>query len=180
MVTFENLYYSLIPPGKDSMQTDDDFGYSVLVDSSIVAAGAVTNVQFRTAGGLSGTLSCCRWDNLATMTAESTAAGLLSAANHTYWSISASAAPDAMTSETVTQSSANVTGNIIGLVLTGGGSTVTGLRRSDTDLVGYTEYKSNAGSTAGHTRTPTFTISTDTPGPTTGTRLPPPPIRLTL
>jgi len=41
-------------------QTNDDFGYGVVVDSSIVASGNVTDVQINFAGSQTGTVHCCR------------------------------------------------------------------------------------------------------------------------
>ena len=114
-VTWENTTTN----GTRNIQTGDNFAYAQTVDSSIVDEGKITNVQFNIKAATStGTLSCCRWDNLATMNTAN-AAACLSAANHTYWSIDADAAVDGMTDESVSESSACSTDETIGLVLTG-------------------------------------------------------------
>ena len=172
MVTWQNTSYDTT---RNAM-SNDDFAFAMLVDSTIVNAGLVTNVQINFAGSAgSGTVHCCRWDDLATMNAETSAADLLAAANHTYWSKDATTISAGMTSETVTSSSANVSGNVIGFVLVGSASDTLSTRFNDSVISGYTTYKSNSGGTGSYTRTLTFTIST-AGSATGGTRLPPPPL----
>lgn len=153
-LTWEQLDYDKTR----NAQTDDDFAYGVVVDSSIVASGNVTNVQINFAGSQTGTVHCVRWDDLTAAT-QTNAADMLTAANHTYWSKDASTLSAGMTAESVTQSTANVTGNIIGFVLTGSGTLDLPVRLEGS-LAGYTTYKFNSGSPTDTTDALTFTITT--------------------
>jgi len=177
MATWQNLTTNV----NRNSKTNDDFGFAVLVDASIVDADVVTNVQINFNGSASsGTVHCCRWDNLATMTAENNGADLLTAANHTYWSKDATTLGVGMTNESVTQSTANVADNIIGFVLTGSGDDDLSTRFFNPAIAGYTTYKANSGSTDVYSRTLTFTITTAGGVTGSGTRLPPPPIVMSL
>ena len=132
-VTWENL----TTDAERDIIINDNYAYAQVVDTSIVSAGNITNVQFDLqAGTSSGTLHCCRWDDRATMDTGNGAA-CLAASNHTYWSIAASA-PNGMTSETVSASTPCVTDETIGIVVTGGGVTqVTKLRVTNPRVVGF-------------------------------------------
>jgi len=132
-VTWQNL----TTDAERNIIINDNYAYAQVVDSSIVSAGNVTNVQFDLqAVNSSGTLHCCRWDNRATMDTGNGAA-CLAAANHTYWSLAASA-PNGMTSETVSVSTPCSTDETIGIVVVGGGNgQITKLRVNDPRNVGF-------------------------------------------
>ena len=175
--TSTNQYYDI--------STDDIIMIGMLVDSSIVNSDNVTNVQFRfnAAGGSSGTLNCCRWDDLSTIEDDPTKTGasVLALANHTYWSVDVTTISGAgMYGDGVTTSSTpNVAGNIIGFVMTGSGSDTTQMSMEDPVVSGYTTYATNkdgAGSSPKvASKTATFSITTGGGTPTgNGTLLPPP------
>ena len=173
--TSTNQYYDI--------STNDLFMIGMLVDSSIVDSGNVTDVQFRfnAAGGSSGTLSCCRWDDKATIDAVDPldAANLLSAANHTYWSVDVTTISGAgmYGSGVTTNSSANAAGNIIGFVMTDSGSDTTPMSMEDPVVSGYTTYGTDGGGSDVASKTATFSITTGGGTPSgNGTRLPPPPL----
>tara|TARA_Y100001951_G_scaffold19766_1_gene14864 strand:+ start:93 stop:629 length:537 start_codon:yes stop_codon:yes gene_type:complete len=135
-VTWENLTTGGSKPTRQII-INDNFAYAQTVDSSIVNAGNITNVQFNLlAGNSSGTIHCCRWDDVATMNVSS-GASCLAAANHTYWSIDADS-PSGMTDETVSASTACVADETIGVVVTGGGDNqITLLRVIDPRIAGF-------------------------------------------
>ena len=172
MVTWEQLNYDKTR----NAQTNDDFAYGVVVNSSIVDSGPVTNVQINFADSQTGTVHCVRWDDLAAAS-ETNATDQLNAASHTYWTKDASTLSAGMTNESVTQSTANVTGNIIGFVLTGSGSSNLPVRMEGS-LTGYQTYKFNSGSPTDTSDALTFTITTDTD--TATTFFPPPPAYVRL
>jgi len=156
-VTWENL-----TTNQDrNIIINDNFAYAQVVDSSIVAAGNITNVQFNlNAVDSSGTIHCCRWDDGATMN-TATGAACLAAANHTYWSIDADS-PNGMTDETVSASTPCVTDETIGVVVTGGGNgQITHLRVNNPRNAGFVKMFHSDGATASQDldRTATFTIT---------------------
>ena len=156
-VTWENL----TTDAERDIIINDNYAYAQVVDTSIVSAGNITNVQFDLqAGTSSGTLHCCRWDNGAAMN-TATGAACLAAANHTYWSLAASS-PSGMTSERVSASTPCVTDETIGIVIVGGGNDqVTKLRVNNPRNVGFVKMFHSDGATASQDldRTATFTIT---------------------
>ena len=156
--TWENLTTNVNKPA----DTNDDFFFGVLVDSTIIDSGNVNNVQINFAGAASsGTVSCCRWESTTILDNNTNAPDLLAAADHTYWSKDATAISAGMTDESVSESDANETGNIIGFVITDSGDDQLSTRFYDPAITGYTTYKVNSGGRDTYTRTLTFTITTD-------------------
>ena len=148
-----------------SFETNDDFCFAILVDSSVVDEGDVTTVQWRFAGaGASGTVNCCVWTDLTTMTDAAvggSAAALLAVASHTYWSKAATGLSDAFYGDgNTTTGDPLVAGNIIGVVITGSGGDNTPIRFESGVLSGYTTYKIRAADGDPYGNTATFSIST--------------------
>jgi len=179
MVTWTNTDVTGTPR---NIQAGDNFAYAQTVDSSIVALGTMTNVQFiLEKSSATTTISCCRWATTETMNTGSPAT-CLAAANHTYWSMSASDLPVSMsmTSQTVTPSTANVAGNAVGLVLSGSNTNIVKLGRStvnqiSTDLIHVDV--ATASQDLPYTSGFIMTVGSSPP-PSLGGRLPPPPIVL--
>ena len=168
-----------------AINQNDWYSMAVLLDSNastITDLGNCTNVQFgfTSSSNDTGTLSCCRWADIAAYT-QSSATALLAAADHTYWS-KGTANTTGMSSETVTTSSPLPENCVIGYVITGVTPTSEGStgRFYENYTTGYSPKRSSSGSTSAYSSTPVFTITVnDSPG-STSTLLPPPIARIDI
>lgn len=148
---------------------NDWYSVAVVLDSnasSITGSTACTDVQFGfyTNASTTGTIYCCRWADLATYSAETSAADLYAAADHVYWSRAVSGNPAGMSAEAVTESDGLDVDCLIGYVIVGatGAEGATGAFYENF-TTGYVTKRTSAISTGTYSSTPEFTITASMP-----------------
>ena len=118
-----------------NLKTDGDYGVATQLCDSLLGENITSvGIQFRSEGSAtSGTISCCRWANTTALD-QANAADLLSAANHTFWTADVTAVGDTWyTPASQSASDATLANDLIGVVMTGSGSTDKYVGREDTN-----------------------------------------------
>ena len=148
---------------------NDWYSIAMLLDSnaaSITGSTACTDVQFGfyTNASTTGTIYCCRWADLATYAAETSAADLYAAADHVYWSTPVNGNAAGMSAHAVTESDGLVADCLIGYVIVDavGAEGATGAFYENF-TTGYVTKRSSAGASGTYSSTPEFTITASMP-----------------
>ena len=184
MVTCEQLDYDT----SQDIRTGNDYGIATQLCTSLLGEqiGSV-GIDFATGSTITdGTISCCRWANVGDLN-QSSAANLLSAANHTFWSADATTVGTGMYNPASQNLSDATLGNDhIGVVITGStGTTVLKINKEATNPTSRKSYKMKNGSPSGsgdfEAWALTYTIATGSAPPASGgTFFPPPPAMVRL